>query len=89
MSEIKFLKTLSEQECSKISKSDSLGKDLRKALDIPMNKPMCIGDTSVRVGKQSKKNDVFVVEREKGNHFYVVIEPMDDELAYCYSIYPR
>jgi len=89
MSEMKFLTQLTDDEFGRMAKTRALGNDLRSLLHIPFNKPVGIGDTTVRIGRASEKKDVFVVEKNGEKRFYVVIEPMDDELAFCYSIYPQ
>ena len=79
--------TLSDDQYNKIAKGSRLGKDIREALGIPEAKKVNIGDTVCIVGQPSNTKDVFKYTWNNRNIFYVVINPMGDKMAMCYSIY--
>lgn len=80
--------TLDSDTYSRIAKDGKLGAALREKLGIPKNKKMGIGDTMIRIGKFTNVGDVFKYIQNKREIFYVVINPINEELAFCYSIYP-
>lgn len=80
--------TLDSDTYTRIAKDGKLGVALREKLGIPKNKKMGIGDTMVRIGKFTNAGDVFKYIQNKREIFYVAINPIDEELAFCYSIYP-
>lgn len=80
--------TLTDDMYNRIAKDKKLGTELREFLGIPKTKKMGIGDTMCMVGEPSNIKDVFKYTQNGREVFYVVIKPMDDKLAFCYSIYP-
>ena len=80
--------TLSDDMYNKIAKDGRLGNALREYLGIPKTKRMRIGDTLCLVGQPSNIKDVFKYIQNGREVFYVVINPIDDKRAFCYSIYP-
>lgn len=79
--------TLSDVQYNRIAKDGRLGKDIRELLNIPKTKKVSIGDTVCVIGQPSNTKDVFKYTQNNRNVFYVVINPMDDKMAMCYSIY--
>jgi hypothetical protein len=70
-------------------RAGKLGKELRELLKIPLTKKMRIGDTVCMVGQTSQAKDVFRSVQSNGREvFYIVVEPLNDIMAMCYSIYP-
>lgn len=70
-------------------RAGKLGKELRELLTIPLTKKMRIGDTVCMIGQTSQAKDVFKSVQGNGREvFYIVVEPLDDIMAMCYSIYP-
>ena len=80
--------TLSVDMYNRIAKDGKLGTALRELLGIPKTKKMNIGDTMCMVGRPSKMMDVFKYVQNGREIFYVVINPLDDKMAFCYVIYP-
>ena len=80
--------SLTDDMYNRIAKDGKLGASLRELLGIPKTKKMGIGDTMCMVGQPSKVKDVFKYVQNGREIFYVVINPMDDKMAFCYSIYP-
>ena len=79
--------TLSDDQYNRIAKDGRLGKDIRELLNIPKTKKVSIGDTVCVIGQLSNTKDVFKYTQNSRNVFYIVINPMDDKMAMCYSIY--
>nr|DAJ60442.1 MAG TPA: hypothetical protein [Caudoviricetes sp.] len=79
--------TLSDKQYNRIVKGGRLGSDIRELLDILKTKKVNIGDTVCTVGQPSNTKDVFKYTWNNRNIFYVVINPMGDKMAMCYSIY--
>lgn len=88
--EIKMNKVtkLTDDMYNRIAKDGKLGTALRELLGIPKTKKMRIGDTTCTVGQPSEVKDVFKYVQNGREVFYVVINPMDDKMAFCYVIYP-
>lgn len=78
--------TLSHDQYIGIAKGN-LGRDIREILGISETKEIHIGDTVCAVGQPSKARDVFKYTQNNINIFYIVIAPIDDKMAMCYSIY--
>lgn len=81
--------TLTDDMYNRIEKGGMLGTPLRELLGIPKTKKMSIGDTMCFVGQPSQAKDVFRYELNGSEVFYVVINPIDDKMAFCYCIHPR
>lgn len=79
--------TLSDNQYSRITKGDKLEKDIRELLGIPKTQKVYIGDTVCTICQISNKKDVFKYTWNNRDIFYVVINPMGDKMAMCYSIY--
>lgn len=79
---------LTDEMYNKIAKDGKLGTSLREHLGIPKTKKMRIGDTMCMLGQPSKPKDVFKCVQNGREIFYVVINPMDEKMAFCYVIYP-
>lgn len=78
---------LSDDQYNRIEKDGSLGRDIRELLGIPKTKKVNIGDTVCMIGKPSNTKDVFKYTQNNRDIFYVVINPIDEIMAMCYSIY--
>lgn len=79
--------TLDTDTYNRIAKDGKLGK-LKEVLGIKRNEKYQIGDTMVKIDKISSTGDVFKYEQNGREIFYVVINPLDEVMAFCYSIYP-
>lgn len=79
--------TLDTDTYNRIAKDGELGK-LKEILGIKKNEKYQIGDTMVKIDKISSAGDVFKYERNGRKIFYVVINPLNESMAFCYSIYP-
>lgn len=78
---------LSDDQYNRIVKDGSLGRDIRELLGISKTKKVNIGDTVCMIGKPSNTKDVFKYTQNNRDIFYVVINPIDEIMAMCYSIY--
>ena len=80
--------TLTQDQFSRFEKSKFQNKMIKGLLNLPLNAKVGIGDTAVKI-KNANPLEVYK-ENWKGNdYFYIVIEPMDEEVAMAYSIYPE
>ena len=78
---------LSDDQYNRIEKDGILGRDIRELLGIPKTKKVNIGNTVCMIGKPSNTKDVFKYTQNNRDIFYVVINPIDEIMAMCYSIY--
>ncbi len=78
---------LSDEQYKGIIKDGSLGQDIRELLGIPKTKKVNIGDTVCVVGQPSNTKDVFKYTHNNKDTFYVVISPIDETTAMCYSLW--
>lgn len=82
--------TLDKKMLNTITANDNLSKELRDLLEIPNTKNFGIGDTMVMLNTSSNEGDVFKFVNQKGEtRYYIVIEPVDENMAYCYSIFEK
>ena len=88
--EIKMNKvaSLTDDMYNRIAKDGKLGTSLRELLGIPKTKKMGIGDSMCMIGRPSEIKDVFKYVQNGREIFYIVINPLDDKMAFCYVIYP-
>lgn len=79
--------TLEKGVFDTIATNGNLSNELRGLLEIPDIMNYGIGDTMVMLNTPCKERDVFKLTNEAGeNRYYIVIEPVDENMAYCYSI---
>lgn len=83
---IKVMK-LNDSQFSLLSKDGST-KSIKKILGLSTNKEYGIGDATVITGIETQQKDVFKANWNGEDRFYVVITPIDHNLAFCYTIYP-
>ena len=87
---MKKIITLSKGMFDTITPNGKLNSELRSLLKIPDTMPLGIGDTMVMLNSPCDKRDVFKpVNGNREIRYYVVIEPVDERMAYCYSIYEK
>ena len=86
--EMKKITNLTDDMYNRISKDGKLDSSLRELLGIPKTKKMCVGDSLCIIGQLSETKDVFKFENDNTKMFYVVINPLNEEMAFCYTIYP-
>ena len=79
--------TLTDDMYNKITKDGKLGAALRELLEIPKTKKMGIGSTMCMIGQPSNIKDVFKYTQNGREVYYVVVNPIADKIALCYSIY--
>lgn len=85
---MKKIANLTDGMYNRISKDGELDSSLRELLGISKTKKMRIGDSLCTIGQLSKTKDVFKIENDNREMFYVVINPLNEEMAFCYTIYP-
>lgn len=73
---------------SKITKDGKIDSTFRELLGIPETKKMRIGTTMCMLEQPSNIKDLFRCTQNGRDIYYVVINPIDDIMAFCYSIYP-
>ena len=87
MKNLNKLITLTENQYKQITKGNNLNRELKKALQIPSESVATVGDTLVTLSVPTKQGEVFEYFHGSKRIVYIVIEPMDDKMAFCYSIY--
>ena len=85
---MKKILTLTEEQFINLKKSKGQVKMVKELLNLPTNAKIGIGDTAVKINN-SNPLEVYKENWKGEDYFYIVIEPMDEELAMCYSIYPK
>jgi len=63
-------------------------KEIKSILGIPEKEKYAIGDSMVKVNKVTLPNDVLKATWQGKDRYYVVINPIDEVMAFCYSVYP-
>jgi hypothetical protein len=79
---------LTEGQFELFSKSKSKVKFTKELLGLNSNVKIGIGDTMTLIDN-AKALEVYKSEWNGGTNYYIVIEPMDERAAMCYSIYPK
>ena len=82
--------TLEKDVFDAIITNGNLNNELKSLLEIPDSMDYGIGDTMVMLNTSCKERDVFKLTNKQGEtRYYIVIEPVDEKMAYCYSIYAK
>lgn len=68
---------------------DGKTKEVKNILGIPSNKKYGIGDSMVMTKMHTEPNDVLKMDWNGREVYYVVINPIDEQMAFCFSIYPK
>lgn len=86
---IEKIMNLSDEEFNKLKKDEKISDSLRKLLGLK-NGTYGVGDSVCIVDGPSNFKDVFKCTQENGKIlFFIVITPLDDRRAFCYTIYPQ
>jgi hypothetical protein len=78
---------LTQEQYDEFNKSKNQVGFIRRILGIPKEVKLNVGDTAVQIG--AKTNPLEVYRAGEEHRYYIVIFPMDETLAFAYSIYPR
>ena len=81
------LKTLTQEQFNSFKNAEKQEVVVKKLLNIPNDIKIGIGDTATKIGN-AKSLEVYKNTYKGREYFYIVIEPMNEEFAMCYSIYP-
>lgn len=84
---IDYIKTLRDEDMVWIQK-DGEDAEIKKLIGIDTEQKYGIGDSVVRVNMPTKQNDVLKCEWNGRTFYYVVINPIDGIMAFCYTLYP-
>lgn len=80
---------LTQEQFEGFQKSKSQVKFIKELLGLNSKTKIDIGDTAVLIDN-SKALEVYKNSFKDGTStYYIVIEPMDEKAAMCYSIYPK
>lgn len=82
---------VTQEQFEKLKKATSLNKQVKVFKEIANIEEIgkyCIGDTTVKV-TNSKRLDVFKDVFNNKNFYYIIVNPIDEELAFAYSLYPK
>lgn len=86
--EMKRVKILKPEEFKKIKKDGKLSKSLKESMGISSSAQYGIGDSLVRTKISTVRGEVLNCSYNGREFYYVVINPVDEENAFCYSLYP-
>lgn len=79
---------LTHEQFNKFKNSDEQEKVARELLNLSQDIEIGIGDTAVMIDNANPL-EVYKNTWKGGEYFYIVIQPMSEKLAMCYSIYPK
>lgn len=79
---------ITEKQLDNLKSADNQVEVFKEIANINEIGTYCIGDTTIKVNN-SKKLDVFKEFFNNKNFYYIIINPIDEELAFAYSLYPR
>lgn len=68
---------------------DGKTKEIKSILGITSNKKYGIGDSMVMTKMETKPNEVLKMNWKGNDRYYVVINPIDEQMAFCYTVYPK
>lgn len=86
---IEKIMNLSDEEFNKLKKDEKISDSLRKLLGLK-NGTYGVGDSVCIINGPSNFKDAFKCTQENGKIlFFIVITPLDDKRAFCYTIYPQ
>lgn len=83
-----YIKTLRDEDMVWIQK-DGDDTEIKQLIGIDSEQKYGIGDSFVHVNIATKPNDVLKCEWNGRTFYYVVINPVDDVMAFCYILYPE
>lgn len=78
---------LTQEQFNKFEKVKGQKKMIKELLNLPVNAKIGVGDTAVKISN-SKALEIYKNTWKDKDFYYIVIEPMNEELAMAYSIYP-
>lgn len=80
--------TLTTEQYSEFEKSKSPIKKVKEILNLSKNAQIGLGDTSVQI-ENAQPKEVYKNHWKGMDIYYIVIEPLDEQRAMAYSIYPK
>lgn len=79
---------ITEKQLDVLKNADNQARVFKEIANIQETGTYCIGDTTIKINN-SKKLDVFKEKFNNKNFYYIIVNPIDEELAFAYSLYPR
>lgn len=85
---MKKIMEITEEQLENFKNADNQVNMFKEIANIQETGTYCIGDTTIKVNN-SKRLDVFKESFNSKNFYYIIVNPIDEELAFAYSLYPR
>lgn len=85
---MKKINEITQVQLEKLKESDNKVNVFKEIADIHEVGEYCIGDTTIKIDN-SKKLEVYKEVFNNKNFYYIIVNPLDAELAFAYSLYPR
>ncbi|OSA85776.1 UNVERIFIED_ORG: hypothetical protein B2H93_19925 [Clostridium botulinum] len=85
---MKKIMEITEEQLNNLKNANNQVEVFKEIANIQEAGTYCIGDTTIKVNN-SKKLDVFKEVFNDKNFYYIIVNPIDEELAFAYSLYPR
>lgn len=86
---IERIANLSDDEFNSLRKNGRISDELKHLLNLTEG-DYGIGDSVCQLNEPSRFKDVFKCTQENGRtHYFVVMTPLDDRSALCYTIYSK
>lgn len=85
---MKKIMEITEEQLNNLKNASNQVEAFKEIANIQETGIYCIGDTTIKVNN-SKRLDVFKESFNNKNFYYIIVNPIDEELAFAYSLYPR
>lgn len=85
---MKKITEITHEQFNELKNATDQVKSFKEIANINEIGTYCIGDTTIKVDN-SKKLEVYKEVVNNKNFYYIIVNPIDEELAFAYSLYPR
>lgn len=79
---------IAEEQLENLKNTDNQVEVFKEIAEIKEIGTYCFGDTTIKASN-AKRLDVFKEVFNNKNFYYIIVNPIDEELAFAYSLYPR
>lgn len=85
---MKKITKITEEQLENLKNTDNQVEVFKEIANIQEVGTYCIGDTTIKVDNP-KRLDVLKENFNNKDFYYIIVNPIDEELAFAYSLYPR
>lgn len=82
------IKNIKQEQFEELKSSNDMVACFKKIINIKEIGRYCVGDTTIKVDN-SKKLEVYRETFNNKNFYYIIVNPIDEKIAFAYSLYPR